>query len=91
MIFNNYLLKAKWILLNNPQDKVKGIIWHYSSSYSWKIVEVLSNYVVNIRFDDEHFFQLIWLLLSKINTLLYIDCMLLTNQSFDSRSNLWEH
>lgn len=58
MIFNNYLLKAKWILLNNPQDKVKGIIWHYSSSYSWKIVEVLSNYVVNIRFDDETFFPI---------------------------------
>ena len=27
--FNNYSLKAKLILLNNPRDKVKGIIQQY--------------------------------------------------------------
>ena len=27
--FNNYLLKAKWTLLNNPWDKVKEIIQQY--------------------------------------------------------------
>ena len=28
LLFSNYLLEVRGILLNNPQDKVKGIIPH---------------------------------------------------------------
>ena len=39
-IINDYSPKAKWILLNNPQDEVKGIIQQYSLSLRGIIVLV---------------------------------------------------
>ena len=36
--FNNYSLIAKWILLNNPKDEVKGITWQYLLSLRQMVV-----------------------------------------------------
>ena len=39
-VFHNYLPRAKWILWNNPQDEVKGIIPQYLLSLRRIIVLV---------------------------------------------------
>ena len=45
-IFNNYSLKAKLILLNNPRDEVEGIIQQYSEP-EWIIVLVYTHEVIS--------------------------------------------
>lgn len=49
--FNNYLLKAKWTLLNNPWDKVKEIIQQYLLSIiEFSIIAYSGDFEFNCKF-----------------------------------------
>ena len=66
--FNNYLLKAKWTLLNNPWDKVKEIIQQYLLSIiEFSIIAHSGdfNLVVHFLFLWTVLWQLIWFLVPE--------------------------
>ena len=49
--FNNYLLKAKWTLLNNPWDKVKEIIQQYLPNIiEFSIIAYSRDFEFNCKF-----------------------------------------
>ena len=58
MDINSYLLKAKWLILTSPRDKARGlfnyIFFEPEANNCFSIIAwVLSNSILNIRFDVE--------------------------------------